>query len=205
MILGYVVTGPDNDGYMLDGVNLSDTETCPACGLLLKFEYHNPDLNLRRSTFDLSHCYDLGAIVSLRLKEFCTRCNYTGIRFSSFHASQNYYQIFIDNKIELDVIKREIQFIKKCKHCNRYKEVIGATPAFLKNEESIPDGFFASDLFFGSGNSKNPIIMVGTETREKLQAEKIKGLWFEPIYTFSQWEANVKPKPAEQKKWYQFW
>jgi len=165
MILGYVVTGPDNDGYMLEGINLSTTETCRACGLLLNFEYHNPDLRLRRSTFDLSHCYDLGAIVSLRFKEFCNRYNYTGMRFKSFHASQNYYQIFIDNKLSLDVAKREIQFVNKCKYCNRYKEVIGATPAFLKNEEPVPDGFFASDLFFGSGNSKNPIIIIGSETR----------------------------------------
>ena len=205
MILGYVVTGPDNDSYMLDGINLPETKTCHGCGLLLNFEYHNPDLKLRRSTFDLSHCYDLGAIVSLRFKEFCTRYNYTGARFSSFHASQSYHQIFIDNKIELDVVKRKIQFNKKCKHCNRHKEVIGATPAFLKNEDFIPDGFFTSDLFFGSDNSKNPIIMIGVETRTKLQAEKIKGLWFEPIYTFTYWEANLKTKSAGQKKWYHFW
>ena len=205
MILGYVVTGPDNDSYMLDSIKLSETEVCPACGLLLNFEYHNPDLKLRRSTFDLSHCYDLGTIVSLRFKEFCTRHNYTGIRFSAFHASQNYYQFFIDNVIELNGVKREVQFIKKCKQCHRYKEVIGATPAFLKNEEHIPDGFFASDLLFGSNNSKNPLIIVGAETREKLQTERIKGLWFEPIYTFTHWAANFKPKPAEQKKWYQFW
>ncbi len=205
MILGYVVTGPDNDSYMLDGVKLSQTEICPACGLLLNFEYHNPDLKLRRSTFDLSHCYDVGTIVSLRFKEFCIRQNYTNVRFSAFYASQNYYQFFIDNKIALDTVKRDIQFVKKCKHCHRYKEVIGATPAFLKNEEYIPDGFFTSDLFFGSDNSKNPVIIIGTETREKLQTEKIKGLWFEPIYTFTYWKANFKPKPAEQKKWYQFW
>ncbi|MFD1000489.1 hypothetical protein ACFQ21_14285 [Ohtaekwangia kribbensis] len=205
MILGYVVTGPDNDSYMLDGVNLSEAGICHACGLLLNFEYHNPDLKLRRATFDLSHCYDLGIIVSLRFKEFCIRHDYTGIRFSDFRALQNNYQLFIDNKIELDVIKRKIQFIKKCKHCHRYKEVIGATPAFLKNEEPIPNGFFASDLLFGSDNSKNPIMIVGSETREKLQTERIKGLWFEPIYTFSHWNTNLKPKPAEPKKWYQFW
>lgn len=205
MILGYVVTGPDNDSYMLNGVNLSQAEICPACGLLLNFEYHNPDLKPRRATFDLSHCYDLGTIVSLRFKEFCSRHQYTGIRFDSFHASPNYFQFFINNKLKLNATKGEVQFIKKCKHCGRYKEVIGATPAFLKNEERIPDGFFASDLLFGSDNHKNPLIIVGTETREKLQTEKIKGLWFEPIYTFVHWNANLKPKPAEQKKWYQFW
>jgi hypothetical protein len=47
--------------------------------------------------------------------------------------------------------------------------------------------------------------MIGVETRTKLQAEKIKGLWFEPIYTFTYWEANLKPKSAGQKKWYHFW
>lgn len=205
MILGYVVTGPDNDSYMLDGIDLPETITCHACGLLLNFEYHNPDLKLRRPTFDLSHCYDLGVIVSLRLKEFYGRYNYTGARFSTFHASQNYYQFFIDNKIELDAVKRKVQFNKKCKHCNQYKEIIGAVPAFLKDEKSIPDGFFASDLLFGSGNNRNPIIMVGVETRQKLLTEKIKGLWFEPIYTFTYWQENLKPRPVEQKKWYQLW
>jgi hypothetical protein len=205
MILGYVITGPDNDSYMLDDVRLSETETCSVCGLLLNFEYHNPDLKLRRATFDLSHCYDLGIIISIRLKEFCTRHQYAGLRFGSFRASQRYYQFFIDTKIELDRVNRGVQFIRKCKQCHQYKEVIGATPAFLKNEIPIPDGFFASDLLFGSNNSKNPIIIVGTETKEKLQTERIKGLWFEPIYTFAHWQTAFKPKPAERKKWYQFW
>jgi hypothetical protein len=194
MIFGYVLWGQDNDSFMFEDEKHPNAATCSSCGYLLNFNYHNANFKIKRKVFHLSHCYDTGDIISLTLKEYLIRKKYAGVQFASFDNEKTFYQIFLENEIELDPVKREVQFSNKCSTCNNYEEVIGATPCFLKNENPIEDGFFKSDLYFGSGNRKCPIILIGVETKEKLMKEKLKGFSFEPIHDYDSWLREIQPK-----------
>ena len=62
-----------------------------------------------------------------------------------------------------------------------YNEIGGAAP-FLKNlNEPLKDGFFRSDILFGSGNERSPLIFVGEDTYKKIKRDKLKGFVFERI------------------------
>ena len=60
--------------------------------------------------------------------------------------------------------------------------MVGATPAFLKVEMPLADGFYRSDPLFASGNEKQPLIVVGVGTKRKLEAARLMGLEFKPTY-----------------------
>jgi hypothetical protein len=178
---------------MFDDERHPNAATCSKCSYLLNFDYYNPNFKIKRKVFDLSHCWDTGIIISLKFKEYLVRQKYSRLDFLNFNNDNLFYQLFLKNEVELDPIKRDVRFINKCLVCNNYDEVIGATPCFLKNEMPLEDGLFKSNLYFGSGNRKEPIILVGTETKEKMKKEKLKGLTFEPIYDYEFWLKEIKP------------
>jgi len=205
MILGYVLAGPDNDSFMHSTENRIHAETCPICGYLLNFDYHDRSFVLKKRIYDISHCYDVGDIVSNKFKEFCIRNEYANLDFLSFDNSKEYHQLLVRQKLILDTELRNVQFSEYCDHCNNFREIIGATPAFLKVESPIEDGFYRSHINFGSGNNKGPIILVGKKTKTRLERENLNGLDFEPVYEHKYWLAHIKPKAIESKPWYKFW
>jgi hypothetical protein len=182
MILGYTLFGYDNDSYMLNDDENLESPTCQECGFLLDFNYHNPFFKIKRKQHDLSHPYDMGFIVSLKFKEFIEREGYSGIECKKFELEPNFYQLIVKRKVIFDHERREVQFKNYCIFCSNYEEAIGADPAFLKNIHSeLEDGFYRSDLLFGSKNHKSPVLIVGIETQKKMKREKLKGLIFNKI------------------------
>jgi hypothetical protein len=182
MIVGYLVHGQDNDSYMLNEKNAGDI-TCPTCGFLLNFGFHNPFFRLRRKTFDFSHTYDIGHIVSLKFKEFCIRQGYEGIVFKEFEREPNFFQLIVDKVVEFDTVKAQTEFGKKCETCNNFEYTVGFEPSHLKNIMApLEEGVYRTNVLFGSYNRKNPIIIIGISTFEKLRKEKMKGLIFDPVY-----------------------
>lgn len=167
---------------MLDDEKHPNASTCKECGYILDFEYHNPFFKIKRKTFDFSHPYDIGHIVSLKFKEFCIRENYKGLLFKEFERQPNFFQLIVNNVVQFDTQKAKTEFGKRCKTCNNYEFTTGFEPPSLKNTSNpLDDGFYRTDILFGSYNRKNPIIVVGTETYQKLKREKMKGLIFDPI------------------------
>ncbi|EMN48462.1 hypothetical protein LEP1GSC088_1532 [Leptospira interrogans str. L1207] len=56
------------------------------------------------------------------------------------------------------------------------------TPVFLKGISSRLDrGFYRTDLQFGSGNEKSPILIVGPQTKEELISKKFTGITFQEV------------------------
>jgi hypothetical protein len=180
VVIAFCLYGQDNDSYMLE--DLSSTDLCPKCGYLNQFDYHNPFFKIKKKSHDFSHPYDLGNVVSLKFKEFCVRENYINISFKEFEKSHGYFQFFVHNIVHFDYGRSDTKFKNYCKLCGNYEEVTGVTPPFLKNLAALNDGFYRTDLIFGSGNHKNPITIVAPGTQAKLKKEKMRGLVFKPIY-----------------------
>lgn len=179
MIIGYCLYGQDNDTYMID--EGSSLTVCPKCGFLKDFDYHNPLYKIKKKTYDFSHPYDFGNVVSLKFKEFCIRENYKNILFKEFERSFGFFQFYAKGIVEFDAERTGTEFKNYCEVCGNHEEAIGVTPPFLKDAKRLEDGFYRTDLLFGSKNAKSPIVIVGPDTCGKLKKEKMKGLTYVPI------------------------
>ena len=153
---------------------------CEKCGFMINRPI-NENYRPPSKALDLSYTYDGYLIVSGKFRSFVQGNNYSGVMFQPLEKTE--YSVFsCSNVLEFDAIKRETRFIDYCDECDRYAEVIGATPIFLKGvTEPLDDGFYRSDIEFGTGSGKHPIFMIGVETYLKLNAEKFSGLENSPI------------------------
>ena len=171
-----------------------DLKRCEACGYLLKFRPHNPEYQLRKREIDykldgyfvpgadLSSTYDSYYIASEHFRTFCVEQGYPGLIFREFTKDRTSFNFMATRKVKFDAVRRGTLFERLCKVCKNYESVVGATPSYLLRSSPLPEGFFRSDLSFGSEDRKSPIIFVGCETRSKLEAAEIKGLTFKPAY-----------------------
>jgi len=166
MILGYDISGPDNDSYMYE--KYEGVETCGTCGVMFDLEDTNPYFILSNKNFDVSYTYDGYCIVSKRFKAFCEGQGYKGLTFHGFIKDEGFYHLIVENKVEFDAKRRKVRFEKYCKECERYFDVIGAAPVFLKDiSNALDDKIYSTDIMFASGNEKSPSIIIGPETYKK--------------------------------------
>ncbi|TFF33956.1 hypothetical protein [Mucilaginibacter psychrotolerans] len=140
----------------------------------------DPEIKIKTKK-PISSTYDNFTIVSDQFKAFCEQEGYEGLEFVTLPKSPGLYWLKIHNVIELDKKGRRIgaigiEFINYNEQCKGYEEVIGASPVFLKIKELIPDGFFRTDLCFGSFANKFPPILIGIETMKKIKSAGFKGI-----------------------------
>lgn len=180
MVIGYCLYGQDNDTWMLEDGEPPPELKCSRCGLLVDFDYSNSFYRMRKS-YDYSHPYDIGNIVSSKFKEFCAREGYENIVFKEFERSPGFFQFYATKIVKFDAKRSGTSLSKYCETCKNYEEVIGSNPPFLENQTVLDKGFYRTDLLFGSKNAKNPIIIVDPLTHQKIKREKMKGLVFRPI------------------------
>jgi hypothetical protein len=182
MLVGYTVTGYDNGTVMFED-NDPSLARCPACGFRTDFFAHNPFYRQgRKRRSDLLSTYDNADIVTLAFQSFCLDNLYEGVKFLEFKNDSDHFHLQVDRVIPFNAKKRGTRCIDYCPACENYKSVIGADPAYLEIEKPLKDGFYRSDLLFANGNGKAPLLIVGCETKSKMEAAKLKGLIFEEAY-----------------------
>jgi len=190
-LVGYTITGQDNDSYMFR--DNSALNRCTVCGYRLDFSQTNPDYTLTKCSAHISATYDGQTIVSKKFKEFCELNEYRRIRFGSFENDSNHFHLVLTRKIKFDAVRRGTRFERLCPQCGNHGAVAGATPAYVFVDESLADGFYRTDLIFGSGNEKAPLNLLGSETRAKLIAAGLglEDVDFHPAYACG--DVPVKP------------
>mgnify|MGYP000484950517 CR=1 FL=1 len=179
MIISYTISGPDNDSYMFD----SDTYLgdCSCCNARLKQKV-NENFILGKNTYDISYTYDDYLIVSQGFKDFCIKTKQNNLNFHTLKSQPNFYFMEATSILEFDSLKRETEFINKCDCCGVYEELIGATPAFLKeSKEIIKEGIYRTDIEFGSKKNRGPLIIMGVETLNVFREQRFKGLEYRAI------------------------
>jgi DNA-directed RNA polymerase subunit RPC12/RpoP len=185
MIVGYAITGEDNDSYMCASCDrvfpdMPGLNVCPKCGYRTDIFYTNPAFKLTRTKFDFSHTYDGACIVSERFKEFCIRHHFESLEFRALPAAKGFYHFIVHRIVPFDTITRKTRFGDLCPTCGFYESVAGATPSFLRVSAPLADGFWRSDILFGSRNEKHPLIFVGTSTKELMERERFAEIHFDP-------------------------
>jgi hypothetical protein len=178
MVLGYSISGPDNDYTMYRKFPLDE---CSKYKDVYSINRINPALKFKNIPHALSYTYDGFCIVSAKLKAFCEAEKYAGMEFVDVSDGCHFFWLKLHAIIEFDAAAKGTQFINYNMACDGYEEIIGATPVRLKEEKPLADGFYRTDLCFGSYAGKSPIYLVGDETKTKLEAAGFDDIYFRLI------------------------
>jgi hypothetical protein len=195
MLLGYEISENDNDEFFLE-----DEEKLPKEWLYKDtYEYNQlpSSLKMKKKKLDIGSTYDGFTIVSERLKLLCEQNNFKGLEFIQLPNDSNFYLFRVHNVLEFDAVAKKVSFEKFSKEYGKYQWIHGATPVCLKNKQSVSEGtIYRTDIFFGAGVRKSPVLMVGIETKNLLYSWKLKGLYFNEILDEYPWQkVPVKEKP----------
>lgn len=185
----HVVTGRDYDFYAFRG--RADVLRCVVCGELVdKWNEDRLRFDLpRRITFDISATYDGLLVVSNR---FAAAVSAHGLKGLGLHPlERGMFGLLARRRVAFDAAARQTRFGKQCLACGQYQHVTGATPAFLKGGACVADDEFVwTDLEFGSGDEKHPLLICGEGAARVLRGARLRGL--EPLK-----EVRESPDRAE--------
>ncbi len=195
MIIGYGISVQDDDSYMLgeDSFKPKDNggfydwrfgkdgmphpATCKTCGSKINPDYVNAAYRVLKRKRDITFTYDGYTLVSNRLRDYLREHNYPGVELITLPNDKDFYWLRSNRTIKFDIERRGTRFEKFCNTCGNYFNVIGAIPIYIKEaNETLPDGFYRTDIEFGSGHEQHPIIVVGPKTGEQLRLMKFIGL-----------------------------
>lgn len=182
MLIGYEIFGNDNNSYMTGSCEklmpeLKFLPKCKKCGYRTDYRYTDKDFIQKRKSLDFSSTYDGIIIVSLKFKEFCIRNRYDNIEFIDLPKAPTFYQFYING----NVLNYEARIKEKfCEACKQFESVVGPTFKSLEMQ-LLENGFYQSDLWFGSGNEKSPIIIIAPEVKYKIERERFRNIFFDKI------------------------
>lgn len=190
MIIGYSISGPDNDSYLYkDGWGKS---VCEVLDFINNREkYITVKSRIKRTNYNFSYTYDSAIIVSQKFRDFCLRNKYEGLKFFRLKKQDKLYLLKSQNIIQFDIKRRSTVFEDFQEACGKFNSVAGATPICLKSNEELIDGIYRTDVEFGSGYELSPLIVVGKNTYEKMKVEKFKDIDFIPILDIYPWEEKL--------------
>ena len=186
MNVWFHVSAPDNDSHMCgsDDALLPDVQNvpiCSACGYKTSPFFINPEFRVRRRSYDLSFTFDGYAIASLKFREAVARSGLTGAGFEELPNDEEFV-VFIPRAIVgFDAKRRNTRFEVLCSTCGLHSTVAGATPVFLKG--TPPADLCRSDILFGSGNSRWPLVIASENAKDLIQRERLRGVEFELAVT----------------------
>ena len=181
LTLCFDISCEDNLSWMYRGQSHG---RCDKCGLLLDRTTANPNFELKNKAFDLSSTYDNRLIASDRFRRFCDDSGYSEVAYVDLPSEPGWYMLLVDpmRMLEFDSSRRRTRFGPICDQCEQYSYAAGAHPAYLKGvEQPLLDGFYRSDIEFGSGDELSPLLFCGIETKEKLLRANFRDIDFEPV------------------------
>lgn len=157
---------------------------CPICRNVLE-QIPNLLYKVRKNkSRDFMGTFDGFLIVSQKFKNFCDENGYEDITFARFFKSPNFY-FFCPNRIyPLDYVRMETQFIGYNECCGQYDEVVGWRDFYRRSVDCIKGNDFIcrADYFFAAFFNKSPIIVIGTETLEKMIKYGLSGFYCHDVY-----------------------
>lgn len=115
--------------------------------------------------------------------------------FTKLTDSTGYYFFMPQDIYILDYIHRKTRFLNKRECCGSYDEIIGATPAYKLSSFSTESNDFInrSEYYFGTKGCKDPLIIIGLETEQKMKAFGIKGVSYINVYSIETIYGKSKP------------
>ncbi len=187
MVLGYYLQGQDNDSFLNEA--LEQKGICLCLDYIKHREkYISKSFEIKYVKYDFSYTYDGALIISRRFKDFCIEMGLEGLKFYHIESQPDFFLLKVGDIVEFDCKRRKTRFLEFDASCEEYNEVVGATPVCLKENKSLENGIYRTDIEFGRGFAKAPLILVGVEIYQLMKQEKFSGLFGEEILDKYNWE-----------------
>jgi hypothetical protein len=168
MAFAYSVSAPDCDIHYF--ANAPAELFCAECDSYIGNDEFVPQLDLRRCKFDFCFTYDGQLLVSERAKRCLSEHCTTPLKFATVDMSARYYTLRVESSVLFDKNRRKTRFERKCPRCGNFESIVGATPAFILESGKVDAmGAYRTDLCFGSGREKSPVIVIGTALKRELE------------------------------------
>ena len=178
-LIGRTFGGHDNGTHLVrfqEGLN-----RCTQCGELLDRHFPLTDYKPKKK-YDVGATYDNFEIVSQRFKDIWEQLGATGLIFTPLPAAPGFYLLEAEEVLEFDAERYGTTFTEWRPCCQRYRSIVGATPAHLKHPERLKGRkAFRTDLMFGSGDEKNPLILLPLDLANELNAFKLVGVSWDEV------------------------
>jgi len=130
---------------------------------------------VKRRRYEFSVTYDGYDIASRRFKEFCEARAWEGIEFVALPGDPDFFWMRVENVLEVHPEHGNVEREKFCRQCGVYASIFGG-PMCLKGIVSpLPDGFYRTDVEFASGINQHPLIILGLEAGEAIEAQRFRG------------------------------
>ena len=144
---------------------------CSSCGSYIGSKPYLPnDLMESGLKKDFCYSYDGQLIISTKAKIFLEVNSSTELEFHKINSDPEAFVIEAHGKAIFDTEKRKTRFVSKCGKCGNFESIVGSTPPFLKNASNIEQmGLYFTDIQFGSGKEKSPLIIVGEKLGKMLK------------------------------------
>lgn len=157
---------------------------CPICHNVLE-QIPNLLYKVRKTkSRDIVCTFDGFLIVSQKFKNFCDENGYEDITFVRFFKSPKFY-FFLPNRIyPLDYVRMKTQFIEYHECCGQYDAVIGCCDLYRRLVDCIKGNDFIcrADYFFAGLFNKHPVVIIGTETLDKMIKYGLSGFYCHDVY-----------------------
>ena len=187
MILGYYLQGQDNDSFLSADLHEKNISDCIDF-VKNRENYLNKEFKIKRTKYEFSYTYDGALIVSARFKNKCERIGLNGIDFYQLENHQDLFLLKVKNIVEFDSERRNTRFLEFNESCGEYNEIIGAVPVCLKTCAILETGLYRTDIEFGRGYAKGPLILIDSETYKLFEKAKFTGLYGEKVFDKYNWE-----------------
>lgn len=180
--IAYFIYGPDNGGSFFS--EAPPRLFCERCGVPLPESLQYAPRRLQvENVYPFSYTYDNRAICTRAFMEMCLRFDPVGVRFTPVSQDPELFWLMPIRILKLDYKRRQTKFDEWCEKCNRFAQVAGASPGFSARPVlDYPEGFYRTDVAFGSGREQAPAVIVGPRLKEHIDQQNYPGVYFKPIY-----------------------
>jgi hypothetical protein len=176
--IGFVISPHSNNSFFLKGQK--NLKRCQ-CGELLSRECDLSEFRLKKKR-DISASEDSELFASDHFRQFWLEIGGDGLVFEPLPSQPGYYHLVFTDILEFDSVRRMSRSEDYRPCCQRYFAFVGATPAYLKRSEALKGNHaYRTDLEFGSGDGKSPLLIVGLDVGLKLKASKLTGLCLDDV------------------------
>ncbi|TQF67878.1 hypothetical protein [Pseudoalteromonas luteoviolacea] len=178
----YAIFAADADINYYEGA--PEVFFCSSCGSYTNSRQYFPnDLKVKSLKNDFSYSYDGQLIISTKAKVFLEENSSTKLEFHRVNSNPEAFVIEAPDKAVFDSEKRKTRLSGECSKCGKFESIVGSTPPFLKNVNEIEQmGMYFTDIKFGSGKEKSPLIIVGEalgkllkKTFKEIDLEEVRG------------------------------
>jgi len=175
----YDLTAPDCDCYYF--AQAQPEWFCSSCDSYIRDKpYYPTGLGVDSLKYDFCFTYENRLLLSAAARAFLTE-NASDVGFVQVNQDPAIFAPVVNSVVSFDTVRRQTRFEGPCDRCGRYQSVVGATPPYLKDAELIrPDGFYRTDIEFGSGREKAPSFIVG-EKLKRLLEQRFEELYFHKV------------------------